>query len=565
MSFSTSSPTFTREPSHQRRLPSRWSVNGRFSSGIPYLRIAVWCSVTALIIVPLAAVVALAVTGNPWDTLWSDSIFTAGVNSVVSAGLSAALAVAIGTALALLLDRTRMPGKRVLRLFLLSPLLVPPFVGAIAWLGLFGPGGQINRFWNQHFGSQLWDMYGGTGVVFLLTLHSYPLAYLIVAAALRRVPGDLEQAAQISGASPWRAVTAITMPLVRPAQISALTLIAVQNLADFGIPAIIGTPGGFNTLATTIYRFIQSGTITQPLEVVSTIGVLLLLLAVIGVLLEYRASGKSLGLDGPSVPQQALDLARWKYPVTFVAWFLGLAITVLPLSALAIQSFLSAPGQALRFENLTLGTMVRALTANTTQVGAMNSIFLAFSAALVCGFLGGIIAVLLTRTWSRTNVSLRIIVMLPQAVPGLILAVGWLLIGPSLGLYNTVWIILCAYVMGFIALVVQTVNAPLRSIPVALEEAARIAGAGSLRTLIEVSWRMALPAIFTGMVLVLLTSVRELTISVLLLAPGSQTLGVAIFNLQQAGDYNAASALSLIVVIVGLFGLSLTLKNTTKG
>ncbi len=564
MNSSTNTASRGRGLLRKWQAPSGPVLKRLTASGVPYVRFGVWCSVAALIIVPLTAVVALAISGNRWDTLWTAEIFNAGVNSLVSAGLSAVFAVVIGTVLALLLDRTNLPGRGILRIFLLSPLLVPPFVGAIAWLGLFGPGGQINHFWSQVFGSPLWNMYGGAGVVFLLTVHSYPLAYLIVGAALRRVPGDLEQAAQISGANPWRAVTKITMPLVRPAQISAFTLIAVQNLADFGIPAIIGTPGGYQTLATMIYRYIQSGTVSEPLQVVSTIGALLLLLAIIGVLLEYRASGRSMGLDGPAAPQQTLNLSTWKHVVGFMSWIVGLAITVLPLLALAVQSFLSAPGQPLRWENLTLNSMTRALTANTTIVGAYNSIFLAASAALICGVIGGLVSVLLTRTLSRTNVPLRIVVMLPQAVPGLILAVGWLLIGPSLGLFNTIWLILCAYVMGFIALVVQTVNAPLRSIPVALEEAARISGAGGLRTLITISWRMAMPAIFTGMMLVLLTSVRELTISVLLLAPGSQTLGVAIFNLQQAGDYNAASALSLIVVVLGLFGLSLTIKTKTR-
>ncbi|MGB3414521.1 MAG: iron ABC transporter permease [Microbacteriaceae bacterium] len=563
MSSSSNSSVIERGLPPTRQAPPKY-LSKLSASGVPYVRIAVWCAVAALIIAPLTAVIVLAIEGNLWSTLWSPDIIDATINSIVSAGLSAIFAIIIGTVLALLLDRTNMPGKGALKIFLLSPLLVPPFVGAIAWLGLFGPGGQVNQFWMQTFGSQLWNMYGGVGVIFLLTVHSYPLAYLIISAALRRVPGDLEQAAQISGASPWRAVTQITMPLIRTAQVSAFTLIAVSNLADFGIPSIIGTPARYNTLATVIYRYIQSGTIEQPLQVVSTIGALLLLLAIVGVLLEYRASGRSMGLDGPTTAQQTLDLSIWKYPVGLIAWLSGLAITVLPLFALTVQSFLAAPGIPLRWENLTMETMIRALTASTTQVGAMNSIFLAVSAAVICGFVGGIISVLLTRTLSRTNVPLRIIVMLPQAVPGLILAVGWLLLGPSLGLFNTVWLILCAYVMAFIALVVQTVNAPLRSIPTSLEEAARIAGAGSLRTLVTISWRMALPAILTGMMLVLLTSVRELTISVLLLAPGAQTLGVAIFNLQQAGDYNAASALSLVVVVVGLSGLGLAIRNNTN-
>ena len=156
---------------------------------------------------------------------------------------------------------------------------------------------------------------------------------------------------------------------------------------------------------------------------------------------------------------------------------------------------------------------------------------------------------------------LRGVALLPQAIPGLVLAVGWLITAPGLGLFNTPWLILCAYVMAFLAMVVQAVNAPLRSTPLALEEAARLSGASRARALIDISWRLAAPAAVTGGVLVMLTAVRELTISVLLVAPGTQTIGVLIFNLQQAGAYNAASALSLIITIVGLAGLGLTARR----
>ncbi|MCU1445183.1 iron ABC transporter permease [Cryobacterium sp.] len=161
---------------------------------------------------------------------------------MVSASVSGLIAVVVGTLLALLLDRTDLRGRKALRLFAPTPLLVPPFVGAIAWIGIAGPTGPVNVAWTEWFGGSLWNIYGGDGVIVLLAIHSYPIAYMIVSAALRRIPTDLEQAARIAGASASRAVRAITLPLLRPAMLSAFTLIAVGNLADFGIPSIIGLP-----------------------------------------------------------------------------------------------------------------------------------------------------------------------------------------------------------------------------------------------------------------------------------------------------------------------------------
>lgn len=525
---------------------------------VTWVRVGLWLAVLALIGAPLAAVVSIGLGGNHIQELLDGGIASAAANSVVSAGASAVAAVALATIMALVLDRTDLPGRSVLRLILLSPLLIPPFVGAIAWTGLLGPSGLLNTYWNDAFGSgPLWNIYGGDGVIFLLTVHSYPLAYLIISAALRRVPGDLEQAARIAGASAWQAMRDVTLPLLRPALLASLTLTAVSNLADFGIPALIGLPERYVTLSTMVYRYIQSGTVDRPLEVVSTIGIGLLGVAVVAVALDRILGRRSVQLDGAVTAPQLLPLGRSRIPAGVTAWIIGLALTVLPILALATQALLPAPGVPLTWDNLTLQSIENAVTAPGTLVGIQNSVTLALGAALVCGFLGLAIGVLTTRTRSRDNVGLDLAAMLPQAIPGLVIAVGWLIIGRYTGLFDTKWVILCAYVMAFLAIVVQAVRAPLSSTPAALEEVARSSGASHLRSLWDVPWKMAIPAAVTGAVLVALTAVRELTMSVLLVAPGTQTLGVSIFNLQQAGDYNAASALSLLVALVGFAGLGL--------
>lgn len=525
--------------------------------GLTAVRVSLWLVVGAVIIVPIGAVISIGLGGNHIGELLDAGILDAAVNSLVSAGASAALAVVIALVMALVLDRTDLPGRSAARLILLSPLLIPPFVGAIAWTGLLGPSGMINKYFVEHVGAPLWNIYGGDGVIFLLTIHSYPLAYLIVSAALSRIPGDLEQAARIAGASPWRAMRDVTLPLLRTASVASFTLVAVSNLADFGIPALVGLPERYVTLSTMVYRFIQSGTVAKPLEVVSAIGIVLLVLAVAAVAVDRLLSSRSPQVDGPSTASQLLPLGASRIPATILVWLLTLAVTLLPILALASQALLPAPGVPFNLDNLTLDSITTAITAPGTVVGLQNSVTLALGAALICGFVGLALGVLTTRTRSRDNIGLDLVALLPQAIPGLVIAVGWLIVGRYTGLFDTRWVILCAYVMAFLAIVVQAVRAPLRSTPNALEEVARSSGASPLRALYDVSWKMAVPAAVTGAVLVALTAVRELTMSVLLVAPGTQTLGVSIFNLQQAGDYNAAAALSLLVALVGMAGLGL--------
>ncbi|WP_243697046.1 ABC transporter permease [Labedella endophytica] len=558
--MSSSTKTLPVGPVRSDRAHSRAPRMRR--DGADAVRLVLWLIIAALVLVPLVAIVVLAAGDNRFGLLLEGDVLEAGINSIVSALASGLGAVLLGTAFALLLERTDLRGRRALRLIALSPLLVPPFVGAIAWIGVAGPVSPVNRAWSDAFGSPLWSIYGGDGVIFLLIVHSYPIAMLIVTAALRRIPTDLEQAARISGASATGALATVTLPLLRPAMLSSFVLVSVGNLADFGIPSIVGTPEQYVTLSTLVYRYIQSGTVDDPLSVVATVGVVLLVLAILGLVADTVLGRRRWELDASTTPPARLRLGRARPLVGTLTWLVVSALTVLPLLALVSQSLLPAPGVPLTAENVSLDNFSRVLSSPIVTEGAANSLMLAVLAGLICGIVGLAIGTVTTRTRARDNAALSAVALFPQAIPGLVIAVAWLVIAPHIGLFNTPWLILCAYVTSFLALVVQSVAAPLRSIPLVAEEAARISGATRLRALFDISWRLALPAALSGAVLVALTAVRELTLSVLLLSPGSQTLGVAIFNLQQAGAYNAASTLSLLVTVVGLVGLGLAGRST---
>ena len=529
------------------------------SPGLNLARLGVWLVAAAIFIVPLAMVVSLALGGNQFPVLVEQGLARATWNSVITTVLSSMGAVLIGGTIAIVLERTDVGGATGLRLFLLSPLLVPPFVGAISWLQLFGR----NQGLNALFDRPLWDLYGADGIVFLMTLHSYPVVYVIVAAALRQIPSDLELAARVSGAGSGTVLRTVTVPLLGPAFLSAFTLTAVSNLADFGIPSILGSPVQFETLATMCYRFMESGTVSNPLQVVSTVGAVLMLLGIIAVVADYAVSRRaSSQVSGASTMKLSLGVAR--VPVTVVSWVLALAVTLGPILGLAHRALLPAPGVPFTLETISLSNFQRTLSNPRVVDGFTNSVALAGGAALLCGLLGWAIGILVTRTRARTNTPLSLATLLPAALPGLIIGVGWLIVGRYTGLYNTRWVILLAYVCAFTALVLQAVRAPMSKIPVAVEEAARISGAGRVRSIVDTSGRMAVPAAFSGAVLVAVTAVRELTVSILLVAPGTTTIGVQLFNLQQSGNYNQASALALMFAVIGIAALALTVRNPDK-
>ncbi|OFP33399.1 iron ABC transporter permease [Corynebacterium sp. HMSC071B10] len=528
-------------------------------SGVRLVRLGVWLIVAALFVAPLALVVSLALGGNQFPLLLQQGLGEAAANSVVTTLASSAFAVVLGGVIALLLERTDVFGKNVLRILLLSPLLIPPFVGAISWLQLFGN----NQGLNAVFGREIWNIYGADGVIFLMTLHSYPVVYVIVAAALRSIPADLELAARISGAGSARILRTVTLPLLGPAFLSAFTLTAVSNLADFGIPSILGSPVRFETLATMVYRMMESGIVANPLQVVSTIGTILLVLGIAAVVADHVVSSRGVHATdaGESMP---LPLGASRTVVSAVSWVIALALTIGPILGLTYRALLPAPGVPFTLQNISLSNFQSTLQNPRVVEGFTNSVILACGAALLCGALGWVVGLLVTRTRARTNTALTLIVLLPTSLPGLIIGVGWVIYGRYTDLYNTRWVILLAYVCAFTALVLQAVRAPLASMPAAAEEAARISGAGRLRALLDTTGRMAVPAVVSGAVLVAVTAVRELTVSILLIAPGTTTLGVQLFNLQQSGNYNQASALALMFAVIGIAALALTIRNPER-
>ncbi len=520
------------------------------------LRYVVLTVLAALVALPLLFLLWRGARPELLAGLASDEVREATINSLLTSSLGALLATVFGGALAWALERTDVPARNFFRAAFFVPFLVPPFIGTIGWLAVFGPVGYANALYNRATGSTegLVDLYGPGGIVALLALHSYPIVYLTVAAALGGVPAALEEAARASGAGRLRVALDVTLPLVFPALVAGFILVFVSNLSDFGIPALLGLPERYEVLPTLIYGYLVSGSTDNPLGAASSIGVVLLLLAAGALVLQRRLS-RRLDSDAPGPRPEPVSLGSARVPFAALLSVLALLLAVTPVAALLVGALLRAPGVPLTLDNLTLDNLERALIAPATVRGAVNSLLLATGAALLCGLLGATVATLIVRARSRLNAALDALAIAPQALPGTVIAVAWILAGIPLGLYGTKAIILLAYATAFLALVVQTVRGSLANVPVAYEEAARLSGASPLRTLRDVTWPLVNPAIVVGAGLVFFTAVRELTISALLVAPGSETLGVVIFNLQQAGAYNVSTALALVVAVAGLLGV----------
>jgi iron(III) transport system permease protein len=469
------------------------------------------------------------------------------------------LATAIGTFLAWLVARTDLPGKERFKPWILLPYLIPSFIGAFAWTQLLGPVGYINKLYQALTGSQvpLANIYGLGGIILVLMGESFPLVYLTSVGAFARIDSALEEAARVAGADRWRVLRDITLPVLTPTLLNGALLVFVITIANFGVPAALGFSQGFYVLTTKIYDSINNASLHNHLALASALSVVLGLLAGAGLLgANLVLRGKNYAtLTGKGQAACTVSLGRWGRPLAFVITLFILFFSLLPVLAILLTSFIRAYGLEPSLSNMTLAHYRYVfLGMPVAQRALRNSAFLALTAAALTTLAGGIIAYAASKggLWYRSCV--EVLANLPNAVPGTVVALAMILTYsqplPLTGwqLYNTLWIILLAYVIRYLIFPVRSTAATLSQVAGSLEEAARLCGARRWQAVRDIVLPLSWPGLTAGWFLVLIPTLHELTVSVLLWSVGNETLGVAVFNLQESGSIPATAALAAVTI-----------------
>ena len=483
---------------------------------------------------------------------------TAVLDSLWTSAVVAVIAVTAGTAAAIVTERLAGRSRALLRAGVLTPLVVPPFVLAFGWTRAFGPRGLTD----QVIGVALPGLYGPLGIVLVVGLAATPLAWLIVAAALAtRVEPELELAARTSGAGRVDALRTVTLPLLRPAILSAFVVTFVFGINAFGVPAILGTPAGFETITTRLYADLARSADPAAFARAAALATTLVVLAVIVVgsadaLLTGRAASRT---GQPTGLAPAAGSSRWPA----VALGAGLLVTVgLPLVAIVLTALTRAVGLAPVPADWTLDNLRAAVGDSRFVPALVTSLVLSASAATLVVGLAALVAAGLRGRAARiagTGVALGF------AIPGSALAVALLLTyGGAIG--DTLGIILLAYVAKFWALGHRQLAGSLDRLPTEAVRAARVSGAGLVTTIRTVAAPMLRPSIVAAWVVVLVFGLHELTMSALLYGPGTATLAVHVLNVEQLGDPTVTAALAIVLtVIVGLAALPLVVLGRGPG
>ncbi|MAQ85228.1 MAG: ABC transporter permease [Maritimibacter sp.] len=498
------------------------------------------------------------------DVLAQPATMSALRHSLVTAGLGTVVSLVLGSAFAFLVALTDLRAKAALVFCLMIPMMIPPQITALSWTQIMGPSSVLLKTLGMAppLGSPQ-PLYSPGGIILLLGIQHMSIVFLTLRAGLRSIPQDVVEAARISGAKGLRTWWQVVLPLTLPSLGAGTAITFVTALGNFGIPAMLGIPAGYSTLPTLVYQKL-AGMGTTVLAEVSVLAMLIGAVAVAGILLQRHFQGRQkLHLVGSTARPLALPLGAARLPVEIALWTVVSAILVLPMFGLLATSLVPAYGVPLRLDTLTLEQWHEVLFRQpVTSRAFVNSFGLAAGASLALMLICLPLAWLMERRRTRLARLFDSLLDLPYALPGVVLSIAMILLLINLPftdatLYGTIWIIFLAYIARFFAVMFRPVQASLKQLDPAMDEAAQSVGASLRRRLRDVILPLSAPAAAAGAILVFLTAFNELTVSALLWSSGTETLGVVIFNLNDSGETGMASALAMTIVFVvmALMGL----------
>ena len=485
--------------------------------------------------------------------------------------VSATGSMLIGGTVAFILAVTDVRAKKTVALIFVFSMMVAPQVAALAFLSLTGQASPVlNGLGLAPAPGTPNPLAGRFGIMLVLALHHAPLVAITLWAGLRTVPHHLVEAAEIEGASPSGIIRHILLPVLRPHLIAAFLAAFVAGVGNFGIPALMGMPVNYLTLPTLIYRRLSSFG-PAGLADAAALSMLVALIAAVGVIagmLALRRVAAKVDIDRRVQPFWRLGAAR---PAIEVAlWMLLLVKVGLPFLALLGEALTPAIGVALSWQTVTLDKFAEVLFRQDVTLRAFrNSFLFAGLSAVLLAVSAIVFAFVLERRMPKLRRLVEIIIEIPYALPGVVLAIACILLFlkplPLIGvsIYATPLIIIFAYMARFLPLALKAPMAAMAQIEAHHEEAAVLDGASVWQLIRHVVAPILAPAACAGALLVFLVAFNELTVSALLWSSGTETLGVVLFSLKEAGLSGEAAAIgiSASLVILGVMLLLNRMEN----
>lgn len=495
-------------------------------------------------------------TGN-FVTIFSNPAFLEPFLRTSAISVAVALAsVAVATPLAWLVARTDMPFRRWIRVLVTASFVTPPFLGAIAWEILAAPNaGLLNQLYQHLFGrgtyDNLFNIYTETGLVFVMACYAFPYVFVLLANAIERIPGDLEDASSILGGGRWVTLRRVVLPMTLPSLLAGALIAFLQAMTQFGAPAVLALPAGFHVITTKIWSLFQS----PPQPQLAAAAALPLLLVTVLLLQAQRWLLGRRGytvIGGKSGMARPIALGHWRWAAFAFALAVMALTMLLPYAALIKASFLRTASDPLTFEKFTLYNYQWIYSFPESRRAFFNTFSIGLMSATCGAALALVVASLAARRGLRGARVLAALATSPVAIPGIVLGVGLFLsyTRPPLVLYGTPWILLLAFVTIELPAAYQQLEAALLGLHPELEEASRIFGANRLKVLLQITAPLIATSVVATWCFIFIGAIRELSATIMLTTANTKLVSILIYDLNESGDLGLISVLGLVLLVI---------------
>lgn len=479
-----------------------------------------------------------------------------------------AVAVPLGGLLSFLITRTDIRFKRLLEVLVLVPMFISSIVLAFGYTVSVGPTGFMSLAVRDLIGFVPWNIYSLAGMIVIAGLSHVPHVYLYVSSAMRNLPSDLEEAARTAGANVWRVSLDVTLPMVLPSLVFAASLNILLGFETFGIPLVLGDPNGIMVLTTYIYKLTTLfGTPTYQLMAVVAMVLVLITLPLVWMqrrLLRNARRYAALGGKGSRVSSLKLGASGQVIALSVIGLWLFVSV-VLPIGGITVRAFVDAWGEGVNLlERFTFSNFDRMLEVPSLVRGMINTVILSVVGGALAVGIYLVIGLAGHRNRGFSNTVLDYIVLLPRALPGLVvgLAFFWVfLFVPFLTpLRPTLVSLFVAYVVVGLSYGLRLLQGTLLQVSPELEESARTTGATIGRTWWDVVIPIVRPGLAGAWALIMIIFLREYATGVYLMGAGTEVIGSLMVSLLTTGAMNTIAALALISIILTGAGLALALR-----
>ncbi|MBU8876940.1 iron ABC transporter permease [Reyranella sp. MMS21-HV4-11] len=478
-------------------------------------------------------------------------------NSLKLGAASAALAGIFAVPLAWAVARTNMPGRGLTRMLVLATFITPPYTGAVAWILLAGPNaGWLNRFFMMVTGAEAgpFNIYSFTGLAVVIALYSFPYIFIFTTAALELVSSEMEDAANILGAGPWRTMRKVTLPLALPAILGGLIICFLEAIALFGSPAMIAIPARFNVVTTQLFQFFGN---PVRVEVAAAYAMPLLGVTILLVLVQrliVRRKG-FVALTGKGGERRPILLGRWRWVMFGYAMFVSALAVFLPYIFLIQSAFAKAWGRGFLLDNITLANFHFILFEHATAAqSVINSFVYGGISATIAVFLTLGVAYIVARKLIPFGGVLGFLCVAPFVIPGVVLAIGFYAAyaPPPLSLYGTALILILAFTTRFLPVGYVNASAAINSLNPEMEEAVRVLGGSRMTALRRVVAPLLKRNLLGAWLLIFIPATRELSAAIFLYGPNTKVASVMIFDMSEEGNFERLAALALVLQVLTL-------------